>query len=121
MAKIYRFGLLLAVIMTAALSMTSCVVDDYEDPFIVGNWRMVAPLGDIYNEFSFRSNGTGTYYVEDIYGADSYYINWYTSGNQLTVEFPDEMDQMYFTWQSNGDVLYLWPWEGGDTWIYNRY
>ncbi|MDE5727690.1 MAG: hypothetical protein K2H83_03825 [Duncaniella sp.] len=120
MAKIYRTGLLLAVIMTAALSLTSCVVDD-EDPFITGNWRMVAPLGDFYNEFSFRRNGTGYYYVEDYYGQDTFDIIWYTSGNQLTVEFPDQMDQMYFTWQSNGDVLYLYPWEGGDTWIYNRF
>lgn len=121
MTKIYRYGLLLAAIMTAMFAMTSCVPDDDDDPFITGRWYMVAPLGDIYNEFIFNSNGTGTYYVEDVWGQDTYYINWYTAGNQLTVEFPDEFDQMYFQWQSNGEVLYLQPSTGGPTWVYNRF
>lgn len=122
MTKIYRYGLLLVAITVAALSLSSCAPDDDgPEAYIIGDWYMVAPLGDIYNEFTFYSNGTGSYYVEDAWGADEYYIEWYTSGNSLTIDFPYDYDQMYFQWQCNGDVLYLQPSTGGPTWVYNRY
>ncbi|MCM1163572.1 MAG: hypothetical protein NC339_04910 [Muribaculaceae bacterium] len=102
--------------------MSSCDPDDeyYGNP-LVGTWQMVAPLDGFYNEFTFYADGSGTYYVEDDWGRDNYYINWYLYGNQLQVDFPDQMDTMYFTCQVSGYSLYLYPSDGGTPWVYQLY
>ena len=122
MKQIYRYAALLTTIFLATLALQSCATDDeYYDHPLVGTWQMVAPLNGFYNEFTFYSNGTGAYFVEDDWGQDNYYINWYAYGNQLQVEFPDQMDTMSFTWQMDGYSLYLYPVEGGATWVYRLY
>jgi hypothetical protein len=122
MKQTCRYTALIMAVILATLSLQSCAEDDeyYGNP-LVGTWQMVAPLNGFYNQFTFYSNGTGTYYVEDDWGSDSYYINWYVYGNQLQVEFPDEMDTMSFLWQIDGYSLYLYPSDGSATWVYRLY
>lgn len=124
MKQTIRYASLLSLILLAMLTVTSCDTDDdlYGNP-IVGNWQMVAPLDQFYNEFSFYADGTGSYYVEDDLGPDTYYIEWYTDGPELWVYFPDTMgaDSMYFTWRVSGPTLYLYPDGAGTPWVYQWY
>lgn len=100
MKQLYRYTTLIATVLIMTLTITSCTDDDepyYNHP-LVGTWQMVSPVGIFYNEFTFYPDGSGNYYVSDQYGEDNYYIEWYVNGSQLTVDFPDQMDTMYFTW-----------------------
>lgn len=110
----------LAVILSTLLALTACDPDDdyYYDPPIVGGWQLIAPSTIGYNEFYFYPDGSGTYYVDDYYGEDSYYIEWDIYGQQLTVYFPDQGDTMYFSWAVRGATLYLYPSGGGEPWVY---
>ena len=122
MKQILRFSVILLTVMLYALPLTSCDDDDYFGDPLVGTWQMVAPADSFYNEFTFNPDGSGTYYVEDWFGADTYYIEWYTTGrDRLVVEFPNEWDSMYFIYNVSGRSLYLYPEEGGDPWVYRFY
>lgn len=115
--------MMVVALIIASITLVSCDDDDdyyYGSP-LVGTWQMVAPVGQFYNEFTFYANGSGSYYVEDYYGSDEYYIEWWTNGSALTVDFPDEMDTMYFTYRISGYSLYLYPSEGGEPWVYQLY
>lgn len=123
MKQVYRYAAMLTVILVSAMCFTACDDDDdyyYGNP-IVGDWQMVSQTGYFYNEFTFYPDGTGTYYVEDQYGSDTYYIQWDTYGSQLTVDFPNQMDTMYFNWSVQGNTLYLYPDDGGNPWVYRAY
>lgn len=117
-----RHTAIITAIILATLSLTSCDDDDeyYGNP-LVGTWQMIAPLDGFYNEFTFYSDGSGAYYVEDSWGSDTYYINWYLYGSQLQVDFPDQMDTMYFTCSIQGYNLFLYPDNGGNPWVYQLY
>ncbi len=126
MKEVYRYASLL-FIAVATLMLSSCDSDDepyyYDDldPRLVGEWVLVSNSGPFDNEFIFYSNGTGSYYVNDSYGPTTYYINWWTYGDNLTVDFPNQGgDQMYFSYEFMGGYLYLYPSSGG-TWIYEPY
>ena len=123
MKQLYRYTALIATVLIMTLTLTSCT--DYDEPYynhtLVGTWQMVSPVGLFYNEFTFYPDGSGNYYVSDQYGEDNYYIEWYVNGSQLTVDFPDQMDTMYFTWSVTGYSLYLYPSTGGNPWVYQLY
>lgn len=124
MKRIFRYTSLLSVILLAMLTVSACdTEDDYYGSPIVGSWRMVAPLDQFYNEFTFYPDGTGSYFVDDYWGPDTYYIEWYTEGPELWVYFPDTMgaDNMYFRWRVIGSSLYLYPDGGGTPWVYQWY
>ncbi|MCM1521119.1 MAG: hypothetical protein NC039_00535 [Muribaculaceae bacterium] len=122
MRQFLRYASLLTVLLITVTLTSSCNDEEefYDNP-LVGTWQMVAPLDEFYNEFTFYADGSGSYYVEDDWGSDTYYIYWYVYGNQLQVDFPDQMDSMYFTWQSDGYTLYLYPSDGSMPWVYRYY
>ncbi|MCI9286077.1 MAG: hypothetical protein HFJ91_09915 [Muribaculaceae bacterium] len=116
--------LLLGMMLVAMVMLQSCDPDDdyyYDDPPLVGTWELVSPPTIGYNEFTFYPDGSGTYYVNDYYGEDTYYIEWEAWGGQLTVYFPGQMDTMYFNWSIRGNNLYLYPDDGSGPWIYVGY
>lgn len=83
----------LFAIMTAALSLTSCVADDdywIADNFI-GTWKVVEVGGDYYNcpyqegdRFEFNEDGTLYTYGR---GGFSEYGEWYVRNGSLYIDF----------------------------------
>lgn len=103
-----NFSLSLLLVMFAAMFMTSCDDDDdYWYSPLEGSWTIVDPPGVDYNEYTFYSDGTGVYYIEDYAGNPSYYFTWETFNNNLYVYF--NMGETWrFTWLIRDGYLYLY-------------
>lgn len=109
----------LALLVTSLFTLTGCADEnDFYGPSIIGGWQLVS-TNTGYNEFTFYPDGSGSYYVDDYYGEDYYYIDWETWGNQLNIYFPTETWQ--FSWSIRNGYLYLYPYGGGEPWVYQRY
>ncbi len=115
---LFTFSVLM--IAFSLLGLTSCADEPYYgEPPIIGGWQLVGPPSVGYNEFVFYPDGSGTYYVDDAYGTDTYYIEWETFGNELTVYF--STDTMYFNWAIRNGYLYLYPIDGVPAWMYSPF
>lgn len=120
-ARLFTFPALLLI--TIFVGLTSCSDEPYyyDAPPFVGGWQLVGPPSVGYNEFVFYPDGSGTYYVNDYYGEDTYYMEWEVYGSQLTVYFPSDFDTMYFSWRYANGYLYLYPDGGGQPWVYSPF
>lgn len=103
---------ILAISIIAAVSLPSCQSDDYwDDPYyysaLCGSWELYSvndnPIGYMgYTQFTFYSDGTGTYGQYNMNGVwNTYQITW-------ECNFPDDFN----------NVLYVYTWDG-QVWIYN--
>lgn len=103
-----NFSVSLLLVMFFALFTTSCDDDDdyYMSP-IEGSWAIVDPPEVDYNEYFFFSDGTGTYYIEDYAGNSTYYFTWQTFGNVLYVYF-NTGDTWRYTWYLRDGYLYMY-------------
>lgn len=105
---------LFIITLCAATALSSCEPDDddlyyYDSP--IGDWQQVAPTVDGYVSYSFYGDRTGVYYVSDYYGDDDYDFVWWTNGIAMTIDFGGG-EMYYYTWQIQGDNLYLTPDDG---------
>jgi len=102
-------GLFMAM-LSAVTTLSSCDPDDDLYYSIEGYWQQIAPSVDGYVSYSFYNDGTGEYYVNDYYGEEFNDFIWWTNGMTLTVDYG--YDIYYYTWQTQGDNLYLTPDDG---------
>lgn len=120
---------ILAVILLA-VTASSCSDDDYYDSPLVGNWELYSVNGiPVYesevSEFSFYSDGTGTF---GQYGPDGlwnqYYIQWSTSygpGSSYQLNVYTSTDTWQYTYRVTYDTLTLYDLLTGNTLLYTAY
>ena len=115
----YMRTLFMMLFMFATLTaLTSCEPDDDNPFYLNGTWQQVAPTIDGYAAYTFYSDGTGYYYVDDYYGEDEYDFVWWTEGPSGLVIDYGYGDVYSYGYSVQRYDLYLYPDDGSNPLVF---